>query len=401
MFDIKRQSGESEEKYIWRLGQAKDNQLIDLDWQSIGDLINREFREDETEYRSESAYRKIYQMAKRMYDAGVFTSAADESYLQEITLQKHELEKERVKVRDERNELKRILRETARQENFIEQISRAVQEHAHESLFPEPTVKPNIEKQNVDMIIPLMDIHGGINISNPFNYYNPEILKERMQQYLHKIQEIQIRHGCNNAYVILSELISGFIHNELRIESNQNIIEQFLMVCDYISDFLYELSSCFYAVHVYMCPGNHSRLHEDKKKSLKGENIDHLAIPYLEAKLQNITNIEFHKNQIDESIADFWIRDLYVMAAHGDKDEPANVVQKFSMFTGTIPDIVYLGHRHTNGLSTVYDTKVIQSGCLSGSDSYCMDKRLRNRPEQIVSIVSDNGLECTYDVKFD
>ena len=51
---------------------------------------------------------------------------------------------------------------------------------------------------------------------------------------------------------------------------------------------------------------------------------------------------------------------------------------------------------------TSYDTKVIQAGCLSGgADEYCMDKRLRNKAEQIISVITENGLDCLYDVKFD
>ena len=49
---------------------------------------------------------------------------------------------------------------------------------------------------------------------------------------------------------------------------------------------------------------------------------------------------------------------------------------------------------------TVYDSKIIQAGCLSGPDSYCMDNRLRNRPEQVIAVINDNGLDCIYDVKF-
>lgn len=65
------------------------------------------------------------------------------------------------------------------------------------------------------------------------------------------------------------------------------------------------------------------------------------------------------------------------------------------------PDIVLMGHRHTNGLTTVYDTKVYESGCVDGPDNYCMDKRLKNKPEQTVLVVNDLGLDCAYDVKLD
>ena len=76
-------------------------------------------------------------------------------------------------------------------------------------------------------------------------------------------------------------MVSGIIHNELRIENNQNLIDQFLTVTGYISEFLAELSYKFNTVNVYVCPGNHSRISPKKEDSLKGENIDHLAIPFL------------------------------------------------------------------------------------------------------------------------
>ena len=97
----------------------------------------------------------------------------------------------------------------------------------------------------------------------------------------------------------------------------------------------------------------------------------------------------------------FEVRGNKVYAVHGDKDDPSNVVQRFTMVFGVKPDIVLMGHRHTNALTTVYDAKIIQSGCVSGSDNNCLDHRLKNRPEQTVSIVDKDGLVCMYDIKID
>ena len=219
--------------------------------------------------------------------------------------------------------------------------------------------------------------------------------------HLDKIFEVQIRHGSENIYVILSELISGLIHLALRIENNQNLIEQFLTVTNYLSQFLSELSYHFNVVNVYVCPGNHSRCHANKDENMRGENMDLLAIPYLQAKLQNFSNIKFHENVIDSSIAMFTVRGQKIYAVHGDKDQMDTVVQKLTLYTSVKPDIIYMGHKHTNAMLTSYDTKVIQAGCLSGgADEYCMDKRLRNKAEQIISVITDNGLDCIYDVKF-
>lgn len=392
---------ENLEHFIWRLGQAKDSGILDMSWDDIADVINKEIGNEDMPFSS-SAFRKPYQQAKRFYDAGVFGEISDGEYLKELQSQKQELEKQKVKVRDERNELKRVIREEARKESFKDQVLRSIAESdCHPLLYDEMKKFDGVLKSDNDLIISMTDLHTGIEIDNYFNKFNEDVLRERMNSYLDKIFEVQLRHGSENAHVILSELVSGIIHTELRIENNQNLIDQFLTAANYISQFLSELSYRFKEVNVYMCPGNHSRISPKKEDSLKGENIDHLAIPFLEAKLQNFENIEFHNNNIEESIAMFSVRGNIVMASHGDKDSPGNVVQKFTLMFGMRPALVYLGHRHINAMTTVYDTKVIQSGCMSGSDNYCMDKRLKNKPEQTISVVTENGLECLYDMKFE
>ena len=374
-----------------------------MSWDEIANIINKEFRTDESEYRSEAAYRKPYQQAKRYFEANVFKTYKDEdSYFKELQVQKQELEKEKVKTRDERNELRRVIREEARKESYKEQVLRSISEYQCNPLSYDENKKfTGILKTDNDLIISCTDIHAGIEIDNYFNKFNEDVLRDRFNQYLDKILEVQLRHGSENAFVILSELVSGIIHNELRIENNQNLIEQFLSVTNYIAQFLSELSYHFNTVNVYICPGNHSRISPKKEDSLKGENIDHLAIPFLEAKLQNFKNITFNTNKIEESIAMFNVRNNVVMASHGDKDTPSNVVQKFTLLFGIRPSFVYLGHRHKNGLTTVYDCKVIESGTLSGTDNYALDLRLNGKPSQTISVITENGLDCLYDVKFE
>lgn len=401
MYDTRRKESENECQYLWRLGQAKDSGQLDADWNEIAKLMNTEFGDLDKPY-SEAAWRKPYQMSKKFFEAGVFNKLDEDKYFKELQIQKQELEKEKVKTRDERNELRRVIREEARKESYKEQIIRSISEYQCNPLEYDKNKQFNgALKTDNDLIISCTDIHAGIEIDNYFNKFNEDILRDRFNQYLDKIFEVQLRHGSENAYVILSELVSGIIHHELRIENNQNLIEQFLSVTNYISQFLAELSYHFNIVNVYVCPGNHSRISPKKEDSLKGENIDHLAIPFLEAKLQNFKNITFNTNNIEESIAMFNVRNNVVMASHGDKDAPSNVVQKFTLLFGMRPALVYLGHRHTNGMTTVYNTKVIESGTLSGTDNYALDLRLHSKPSQTISVITKDGLDCLYDVKFD
>lgn len=392
--NYKRFDGESDEELILRICNDKENIGT---WNDVAEVLNSILGHNYTE----SAYRKRVQYFQKVLDANQskFTSSA--AQLQELKDERILLEKERVKTRDERNEYRRLIREEARKESYKEQILRAISEYHGQPLdYDKEKQFTGILNTDNDLIISCTDIHAGIEIDNYFNTFNEKILKKRLNNYLDKIFEVQLKHGSENAYLILSELVSGIIHNELRIENNQNLIEQFLTVTNYISEFLAELSYKFNFVNVYVCPGNHSRITPKKEDSLKGENIDHLAIPFLKAKLQNFKNIVFNENKIEESIAMFSVRNNTVMASHGDKDSPNNVVQKFTLLFGVRPSLVYLGHRHTNGLTTVYNTKVIESGTLSGTDNYALNLRLHSKPSQTISVVTNDGLDCLYDVKF-
>lgn len=401
--DLKKREDENYEQFIWRIGQYKDSGLLDMSWDEIADIMNKELNMEDVKFTS-SAFRKPYQQAKRFYDAGVFNNLNEDEYISELRFQKQELEKEKVRMRDERNELKRILREEARKESYRDQIKRTISECDVKPLEYDKYKKFNGDvKGGNDLVITFFDVHAGLHVDNYFNTFNEDVLKQRINKYLDKVLEVQARHGSENACVILSELLSGVIHPTIRIENNQNLIEQFLTVTNYISEFLAELSYHFKSVGVFCCPGNHSRVTPNKDESLRGENMDLLAIPYLQAKMQNFVNVYFYENEIDQMIAMFKVRGQMVFAVHGDKTKLDNVVEKLTMYVGIKPDIIYTGHMHTNAMVTSYNVKVIQAGTFAGSgDEYTMDKMLRGKPEQVISVISDDeGLECNYDVKLD
>lgn len=315
------------------------------------------------------------------------------------TAMRLEAEKAAIKARDERNELARIQRELARRESIIELVKEGIRHEVSPIIGYEPRdVKPS----DCDLIIHLTDIHCGIEINNCFNKYNEDVLSERLGTYLYKTDEIRRRHGAENCHVLLGgDLVSGIIHSTLRLENNLDIVKQVKVVSFLVAQFLQKLSGMFGRVEVHSVPGNHGRIQPKKEDNLKGENFDILVPFILSLMLEKFKNVHIHEENIEESVAMFNVRGQKVFGVHGDKDSMESVVQRLTMVWGMKPDIVLAGHRHTNGMRTVYDSKVIESGSLSGPDSYCMDKRLRNKPEQMVLVVSDRGLDCLYDVTLD
>lgn len=320
------------------------------------------------------------------------------SLIEENRIAAQEAKKERQKLSDERIEYNRQIRGEARKESYLELVKKVICE---DTAPIQIEINHNSFTTSNDLLCHLTDIHTGIEIESWKNTYNQQVLKDRLFKYLTKILSIQKLHHSENCYLVIGEIISGLIHNNLRLQNNMDIMEQFKYISELIAEMLIHLSNHFNQIYVYTTPGNHSRITPKKEDALDGENMDILLPFYLKARMQNIKSINIFENNIEPEIAMFNIRGTNVFAAHGHKDSPTSVVQNFTMLFGIKPDIVLLGHRHLNALTTVYDSKVIESGSVSGTDQYSMSLRKSNRPEQTVSVIDDHGLLCIYDVQVD
>ena len=394
--EFKRLENESDEELIYRVCSQKD--AIGT-WDDVKDVLNELL---DCDY-GESTYRKKFQAFQKLMQANEHKFLDDDNYIKELRLERQELAKEKQKLSDERTELNRQIREQARKESYLDMVKNVLCDNTQPFEFN--LNKNKIEDlcilSNKDLIVHITDVHTGIFIDNFKNHFDEDILKKRIEKYTSKIIEIQELHKAENCYIIASELISGLIHNNLRLQNNLDLMEQFKLVSLLIATMIKELVSHFNEIYVYTVEGNHSRIVAKKEDSLQGENMDILFPFYLEAKLQNYPSVHIEENTICQDIAIFNVRGNNVFASHGDKDAPSSVVQNYTMMFGVKPNLVYLGHRHTNGMTTVYDTKVIESGCVSGTDQYALSIRKCNRPEQTISVIDENGLVCLYDIQLD
>ena len=391
---------ETEDQCLWRIGKAKDSGLLTDNWPEIADFFNKTFREDETQYYDSSAYRKKYRNFVTAYE-GIFSKErfTDEQMLT-FEEQKRELEKAKIKLRDERIDYQKSIREDARRESFIELIERAMSVNVKAFDYKQ---SPIIDS-NEDMVVCLSDLHAGIEVHNWWNTYNIDILKQRLHKYLDEIYNIQKLHQCKICHVVLGgDQVSGLIHNNLRLQNNENVVEQLKIAVTYIGEFIYELQNWFEEIKIHSVSGNHSRLSANKDDHLKGEELDDM-IPFC-LKLQFANNDKVHvcdniAQKIDSTITAFMTRgDKRFFVVHGDKDTPNNVVKNLTLIAGFKPDGIIMGHRHHNAYDTEHSVKVVQCGCVVGTDDYCVDKRISGEPEQCVFITSENRtVKCLYDV---
>lgn len=384
---------ESDEELIYRV--CKDKDLIGT-WSDVADILNDLLGQEYTE----SKYRKQYTAFTKMFSANENIFISDDNYIQQLREQEQELKKERQKLSDERVEFNKQIREQARRESFEDLIKRVICENVEPIEIETPITTVTFSGDN-DVLAHITDIHTGVEIDNFKNTFDENVLKKRIEQYIQEIIKIKNTHNSENCYLVVSEILSGIIHNTLRIQNNMDLMEQFKFISELLASMFITLANEFNEVYVYTVMGNHSRISPKKEDSLQGENMDVLLPFYLKARLQNVYNIHIMDNDVCKDVAIFNIRGYNVCASHGDKDSPNNAYQHFVGMFKIFPDIILLGHRHFNAITTVDECKIIQSGSFCGTDDYALSIRKTGRPEQYINIIGDNGLVCSYDVQLD
>jgi len=391
---IERRINENEEQFLWRLGQEKDNGTLDLSWDEIADIMNKEFRDDESQYLTPAAYRKPYQYAKRFMDAGVFRKYGDDSsYIFELREAKENIQKEKQKLSDERTAINRKLRETARTEEDLARLESLIRENGQtvfKPIYTDMTISDN------DMIIAISDFHLGTNVNNNFGVYNAEIAEKRLIQYLKQIIEIKNLYQSENAYILLiGDLISGEIHITNQLENRENLTEQVQKSAELISAFTYEISKHFKNVYVNGVAGNHSRT-SFKDQVLRGNRLDNLIPWYMKAKLSSVDNVVFiDESNYDSTIGCVDIRGNRYLLVHGDYDEFSEKgISRLILMLGFKPTAIFYGHMHHCSFDEIANVKLIRSGSFCGAaDDFSVTKRLSGRPSQMVCIATSDGIK--------
>lgn len=396
--DFQKKLNESEEQFLWRIGQAKDNGLTDLSWDEIADIVNRQFREDESEYRTAAAYRKPYQQAKRFYESGVF-NVGEDARVTEMQETLHEIRKEKQRLSDERTAINRIARSDGRFEENLEILAKMIRENGR-TTFPE--IHYAIEQSGNDLFIGLSDLHLGSDTKNNFGCYNSAVAEARLTEYLRRIIEIQKVHKAQDAYVgLMGDMINGEIHITTQLENRENVTEQVQKAAELISAFVYELSKHFRNVYVNSVAGNHSRTGL-KDQVLRGNRLDNLIPWYMKAKLEHLSNVHFcDELNHDTTIGCFWIRGHRYLIVHGDYDSfGESGVSKLVMMLGYKPTAIMYGHMHRCSYDDISGVKIIRSGSFNGvSDDYLVSRRITGKPQQMVCVLNDTGVFSCYPVE--
>lgn len=389
--NLRKRPDESELAFIYRLGTLKDDGVIDMTWGELANVLNKQLRDPDEEW-SESAYRKKYSLIRDAYEQ-IFSNYKNDDYLNELVLQKQEIQKEKRKLYDERLDLNRRLREEARLETTIDRIDHTLSDISARFFSDNTYDLPQIIS-NRKMIVCLSDMHIGADYCNADGKYNTEIAKERLQQYLAEIKDIHGRYGCSDCVVaILGDCISGSIHRTISITNKEDVVEQVKTASMLISEFIDILSHWFENVTVYSVGGNHSRIEKKAEDALLSERLDNLIPWFVERMMSGKDNVDVVSHTFDDTLGIFNVGDKVYFIQHGDYSSITDAaIGKLVLWAKQTPYCILTGHMHYPAMTDVSGIKVVQSGSLCGSgDEFTRQKRLTGKPSQTVLVTKGDG----------
>lgn len=378
---------ENDLQYIYRICSMKDSIGT---WTQVASIINENLG---TNY-DESCYRKKY---KSYIDINNnidnhMQNDIDKEHIDLLQIKQDELYKQQVKTRDVLREYRSSLRDEARIENLIEAI-RA------DTLKYEPNFRPytgEIFQDGSSAILCIGDWHCGDRVHNFYNDFDLEILEARIEELCDKTIKYCQRNNVSVLNVInLGDLFNSQLHVTSRVENEMDTIQQIKIVVRLVCSLLIKLAENIEQITYRSVLDNHSRINMNYKEHIEKESFAKLIDWWLEDKISayNEKYEARYKNpilmkfdNIDDNIGLIKINDKNIFFSHGHLGSQNTITQDLTFATGIIADIVLLGHWHTDKKKNYQGKKVYFNGSVKGVDSYALNKRLFDKPSQLLLI---------------
>lgn len=384
------EKGTSFDEYVSILCKHKVLDKDDISWQDIADLANYWFLAGYSRYFYSRHAEEFLSLsgAEEKDESAELTQEEIEDPTDMFKEQLLELQKERVKIQDERSQNRAYIRRLAREDTLKEIALEAAKIMGSKKLLEVSNEDMLITANEKEAILLLSDWHYGMDINSHWNEFNPDIARRRINDLLLEVIQRCRKEQVDTIHVLnLGDLIAGRIHLPLRIESRIDTITQIMEVSEILAEFLHNLKCNFGFIHYYSCTDNHSRVEPDKTQSIDLESLCRITDWYLEARLE-AEDVIIHKNKYSEDIITLKVAGHPIIAVHGDKDKPADAISKLSNFTRHTYDAVLMSHRHHFSADEECGTLVIGNGALMGTDGYAKSLRLHSEPSQTLIFVT-------------
>lgn len=372
-----------------------DNKEISIqDWVSI--VLGEEWRNI---YSCEYCRRaeKIFSIFVNKLEENRIEEITDKNILSNIKKAKIELEKERIKLSDEKREFNAEYRNQSRDELFLERLEKAI-----EKLNPIEINSPILLKENKKTtgVLVISDLHfdstyvlyGAYN--EIINKYDKEICKERMINLISLIDADNIL--IDELLVVFDgDLLEGVLRASSLIKLTQPVVDSTLEVSEFLSWWIMELQQKINVpLKVAIVGGNHSILRPLMSKPIdERENLEKIIHKFIELRLKNQPNIKI------EPYGDAYFISLYqnnILFLHGEDCDLEKTINYYENYYGINLDYCIAGHYHsgeskTVGVGNIANKEVIRVPSICGTDIFAKKIRKNTRAGASFMLFNNNG----------
>lgn len=406
MVNLKKEDSENTNEYIWRMCDYKDKGLLDLNWEQVGELINKElFGSDEELYRTSSAYRKPYQYAKDFYD-DVFKKrmySYDNEAIKKMDDLKRDIQKERIKLNTTRVEYNKWLRENARDELIVEEICKSI---SNLSPLEKPAYIQN-KYSTKEYCLVFGDEHYGTEfeltdlLGNIINSYSPEIFEKRMWDLFYQVIDIIKKEDINilNVYS-MGDFSDGCLRVSQLMKLRYGVIDGTIKYANFISNWLNELTK-YVRIRFQMTDGNHTELRMlgQPKGTFVEDNMGKIVKEFIKIRLEDNNNFTFIENPtgyIYDNLAG-----NIILGIHGETRSLEKTLKDLSAIYNTQIKYLFAGHLHHSKLEEIgINSEVINIPSIIGIDPYALSlNKASNASAKLFIFEEGKGRTCEYTFK--
>lgn len=363
-------------------------------WQQTADFINStydvNFTDDACRHRYLRNQNKNSSIPGQLTIDNVFDSAPKETTDMADPIK---FEKEKVKLSDERTQVNALIRRIAREET-LKEIAQEVADKLNWN-YPfdfTPIKQTGNTTSEKEAILQISDWHYGTEIHSPYNEYNPEICKQRVEKLAKEVAERCALYDIKKLHIVnLGDMIEGRIHLRLRLNSRIDVITQTIEVAELLANFISALST-FLEIEYYDTLDNHSRIEPKLHDSLDLESLVRIITWFLKERLKNIPTIHFNDNTKGDDVISFECLGHPICAVHGDKDKPENVVSNLALMTQKYYDLALTAHRHHFQANEMNRTIMLSNSSLMGTDDFAQSLRFTASASQNLIIVTKKNV---------
>lgn len=406
MVNLKKEDNENTNEYIWRMCDYKDKGLLDLNWEQVGELINKElFGSDEELYRTSSAYRKPYQYAKDFYE-DVFKKrmySYDNEAIKKMDDLKRDIQKERIKLNTTRVEYNKWLRENARDELIVEEICKSI---SNLSPLEKPAYIQN-KYSTKEYCLVFGDEHYGTEfeltdlLGNIINSYSPEIFEKRMWDLFYQVIDIIKKEDINTLNVYsMGDFSDGCLRVSQLMKLRYGVIDGTIKYANFISNWLNELTK-YVRIRFQMTDGNHTELRMlgQPKGTFVEDNMGKIVKEFIKIRLEDNNNFTFIENPtgyIYDNLAG-----NIILGIHGETRSLEKTLKDLSAIYNTQIKYLFAGHLHHSKLEEIgINSEVINIPSIIGVDPYALSlNKASNASAKLFIFEEGKGRTCEYTFK--